>query len=151
MNLNVKILREFDMLNTFYTNKKNYNDDAGLDLIIPENHIIPGKAISYKIPLGIQCEPYNFNSGYYLYPRSSIIKTSLRLANSVGIIDYGYRGEIMAVVDNVSENEYLLEKGKVLFQLCSPSLLPLGLENIYNNDYIFKKTERGVGGFGSTN
>ena len=42
--------------------------------------------------------------GYYLYPRSSIVKTGLRLANSVGIIDAGYRGEIIAVVDNIDKN-----------------------------------------------
>ena len=36
------------------------------------------------------------NIGYYLYPRSSISKTPLILANSVGIIDSGYRGNIKA-------------------------------------------------------
>ena len=34
-------------------------------------------------------------------PRSSIVKTPLRLSNSVGVIDRGYRGQVTAVVDNL--------------------------------------------------
>ena len=60
--------------------------------------------------------------GYYLYPRSSISKGKLRLSNSVGIIDYGYRGDIMAAVDNIGDTDYHIEKGERLFQLCSPDL-----------------------------
>ena len=43
---------------------------------------------------------YLYYVSYYLYPRSSVsTKTPLRLANSVGIIDSGYRGNIKAVFD----------------------------------------------------
>ena len=38
-------------------------------------------------------------------PRSSISKTPLRLANSIGLIDGGYRGEIMAPCDNIKNSE----------------------------------------------
>ena len=38
-------------------------------------------------------------------PRSSISKTPLRMSNSVGLIDGGYRGEIMASVDNISDDD----------------------------------------------
>ena len=41
----------------------------------------------------------SFSTGFYLHPRSSISKTKLRLANSTGIIDAGYRGHIMAMFD----------------------------------------------------
>ena len=34
-------------------------------------------------------------SGYYLYPCSSIVKTPFKVANTVGIIDSGYRGEVI--------------------------------------------------------
>ena len=67
------------------------------------------KAISIKYG----CKYY-----YYLYPRSSISKTPLRLCNSVGIIDAGYRGNIMAFVDNIDEDYDL---GTRLFQLCDPN------------------------------
>ncbi|SVA76917.1 uncharacterized protein METZ01_LOCUS129771, partial [marine metagenome] len=44
-------------------------------------------------------------------PRSSIAKTPLRLCNSIGLIDGGYRGEIMAVVDNIKKESYTVEPG----------------------------------------
>ena len=56
-------------------------------------------------------------------PRSSISKTPLRLANSIGLIDGGYRGEIMAMCDNIKTDSYTVEKGQRLFQIvcdCSP-------------------------------
>ena len=37
-----------------------------------------------------------------MYPRSSIYKTPLRLANNTGIIDSGYRGNLMGAFDNIS-------------------------------------------------
>jgi len=43
-----------------------------------------------------------FNTGYYMYPRSSLSKTQLRLANSVGIIDSGYRGHLTGMFDVVN-------------------------------------------------
>ena len=48
-----------------------------------------------------------FNTGYYMYPRSSLSKTKLRLANSVGIIDSGYRGNLIGMFDliNMKVNE----------------------------------------------
>ena len=52
------------------------------------------------IKLGISCEPLD-GKAYYLFPRSSISKTPLRMSNSIGLIDGGYRGEIMASCDNI--------------------------------------------------
>ena len=83
---------------------------------------------------------------YYLYPRSSITKTPLRLANSVGIIDAGYRGNIIACVDNIKNGEYIIEAGSRLFQICSSDLSPISIE-IVNS---LPETSRGIGGFGST-
>ena len=65
-----------------------------------------------KVDFQIQCaaQMYTdankvYNTGFYLYPRSSISKTNLRLANSVGIIDAGYRGHIMGMFDIVNIDE----------------------------------------------
>ena len=52
-------------------------------------------------------------------PRSSISKTPPRLCNAIGLIDAGYRGEIMAAVDNIKQESYEVEKGQRLFQLVS--------------------------------
>ena len=98
-----------------------------------------------KIKLGISCEADN-KKGYFLFPRSSISKTPLRMSNSIGLIDGGYRGEIMAVCDNIKDYEFKINKGDRLFQLVSSDLSPITFEIVKN----LSKTTRGGGGFGST-
>ena len=130
----------------FYDTKKNYDTDSGFDLSVPRNHVVPPNATSYKMPLGVACIP-DVKQGYYLYPRSSIVKTPLRLANSVGIIDCAYTGEIIAMVDNVSSEPFKVDAGTRLFQLCSPDLKPF--ESITFVEEL-PVTERGANGFGSS-
>ena len=129
-------------------NPNNPNQDSGLDLVTSEDIIIPSFARSYKIHLKTYCsvECDTKIHGYYLYPRSSISKTPLRMANSVGVIDYGYRGEIMACVDNISNEDYMIEKGTRLFQLCAPDLSLVTFQLVDK----LSDTDRGIGGFGST-
>ena len=83
---------------------------------------------------------------YLLMARSSISKTPLRLSNSVGLIDAGYRGEIMAAVDNIKDFSFSLEKGQRLFQLVSMNGDAIHFELVDT----LSKTSRGEGGFGST-
>ena len=73
-------------------------------------------------------------------------KTPLRLSNSVGIIDAGYRGNIMAIVDNLSDEDFVIEQNTRLFQLCSPDLSPISFEVVNE----LSETSRGSGGLGST-
>lgn len=132
-----------------YNSHTNYHPgDSGLDLFCPKD-ILVKSGETVKIDLEIQCESLkdNHNVSYYLYPRSSIVKTPLRLANSVGIIDAGYRGNIMAFVDNIKGEDFLVEKGTRLFQICSGDLSPLTFELVNE----LSDTSRGTGGFGSTN
>ena len=88
---------------------------------------------------------------YYLYPRSSTgSKTRLRMANSVGIIDSGYRGNIIAMFDNIGNEDYKVMEGDRLVQICAPNIeYPLKLR-IVNKLEDLGLTERGAGGFGST-
>ena len=123
--------------------------DAGLDLYCPGNlEVLPGqtKCIDFKI----QCEGLSDSDArnvcYYLYPRSSISKTPFRLANSVGIIDAGYRGNLMAMVDNTSKEVQTIQKGTRLFQICGRYLEPIHLELVE----LLSESERGNEGFGST-
>lgn len=126
--------------------------DAGVDLFCVEDQIIPAKALGHTIDFKIVCcrllNPHSSNEfgAYYLYPRSSISKSPLRLANSVGIIDAGYRGNIMAKVDNLSDEPYTIKAGDRLFQICMPDLR----SPIVVVSSVEKNTERGSGGFGST-
>jgi hypothetical protein len=147
--------------------------DSGFDLFIPfdyseheygytDNRLSP---VTFRAPLGVKCSMSRFNAvykkssatGYYLYPRSSIVKTPFRLSNSVGIIDSGYRGEIMAVVDNIDAvnndiktclSKYMPPMSR-MFQICSPTLEPFMIQ-IVDSEEKLGLTERGSGGFGST-
>ena len=68
------------------------------------------------------------------------------MANSVGIIDAGYRGNIMAKVRNVSLNDTIVTENEKLFQICSPTLEPIKIKIVEN----LSNSSRGDGGFGST-
>ena len=142
------IKTENDTLKTMYTNNQFYNPgDSGLDLFCPETITIqPGE--THKINLQINCEALSEggNVSYYLYPRSSIIKTPLRMSNCVGIIDAGYRGDIIACVDNIKDYPYEIKQGDRLFQICAGDLSPFEYELVDN----LSNTRRGDGGFGST-
>jgi len=136
-----------------YRNHSSYNDgDSGLDLFFPEDVTLKYGDCGIKVNLQIQCEAMDLNStrnlSYYLYPRSSISKTPVRMANSVGIIDAGYRGDIIVALDHIDENilEYTIQKGTRLFQICSPVLEPIRMQL---TDTL-SQTQRGGGGFGST-
>ena len=68
------------------------------------------------------------------------------MANSIGLIDGGYRGEIMAVCDNIKTESYTIEKGQRLFQLVATDSSVIDYELVET----LEMTTRGTGGFGST-
>lgn len=106
--------------------------------------------------------PFNAPTGFYLYPRSSISKTRMRLANSVGIIDAGYRGDIIAAVDTIGlfgsndiwhvwkETLSPIQKYDRYFQLCAPDLSAFQVHIVDTEAELGALTTRGEGGFGST-
>ena len=128
-----------------YASHGHFHDgDAGLDLYILEDlEIAAGE--TKLIKLGISCEPMN-GKAYYLFPRSSISKTPLRMSNSIGLIDGGYRGEIMASCDNIKDFNFKIEKGQRLFQLVAVDSSPISYKVVDE----LSETTRGKGGFGST-
>ena len=89
----------------------------------------------------------NNSMPFYLYMRSSLSKTKIRLANSVGIIDKGYRGDICAYFDVLGED--ILELYQRPIQLCAHDLGYFNVIIVDNFDE-FKNTTRGENGFGST-
>ncbi len=161
MLLNLQVLTDDESVIKHYE-KYIYNQstDSGLDIIMPHDVIVPAKSFSNKIKLGIKCEvnTSNFTNfrnnvhGYMLLPRSSTgSKTKLRLSNQVGVIDFEYRGEIMALVDNFDDEDFVIKKGERYFQLVAPDFKPINIINLINKDCSLSLTERGEGGFGSTN
>ena len=121
-----------------------HQGDAGLDLFIPQEQTIKSGETAL-IKLQLACEPEN-NQPYLLMPRSSIAKTPLRLCNSIGLIDGGYRGEIMAAVDNIKTEDYTVEPNQRLFQLVAMNGAPITFEIVDE----LSDSSRGEGGFGST-
>lgn len=133
----------------------NHFPDSGFDVFVPkEQDMIPEQV--NKVDLFIKCEMVrhvnreNIPNGFCLYPRSSISKTKFRLANNVGIIDSGYRGNLGAMFDVVySSQEVKCEKHQRLVQICVPTLSPFKVV-IVESDSELSTTRRGSGGFGST-
>jgi dUTP pyrophosphatase len=141
-------------LKELYKKRANHEDDSGVDLYFPDEGIVPGmfngKVVTSKINFEIRCEMKlrDKNIAYMLVPRSSISKTGLRMANSIGIIDKGYTGDIIAAVDNFGP-QYTIKRGERLFQIVAPNLAPLKVV-VLEDDEELSTTERGDGGFGST-
>ena len=139
-----------------------YCFNAGFDLysgnIINEEYL----KYNYNIILDhkIKCA-MKFNGkyvSYYLYSRSSTAtKTPLRLANSVGIIDSGYRGNIKSVFDiNLAyfkfNKDFTLESNNRYVQITPPDLSNYPMKVVIVDDItkLGNLTSRGTLGFGST-
>jgi dUTP pyrophosphatase len=162
MELKIFIEENKELHDLYKTQATNHNTkllnncflDAGFDLFCPNSLNCEMNSIN-KINLGIKCSAQiitdtgkRFNTGYYIFPRSSTSKTPLRLANSVGIIDSGYRNNLMVVFD--SKSLYLIEEHTRLFQICAPSLVPIYIKLVDKEEDLGDETERNLGGFGST-
>ena len=131
-----------------------YCYNSGFDLFCPTN-IECTHINKYMLDHNIACSmTYKGNYvGYYLYVRSSTpIKTPLRLANNVGIIDSGYRGNIKGCFDIIdTKNNFNFEKGNRYMQLCPPDIgkpMKVYIVDAFHN--LGKKNNRYCGGFGST-
>ena len=138
-------IKPFDNdIKKYYLNHGHFHKgDAGIDLFIPKKIVFEPKQ-SLPIHMNVSCELED--KPYFLLPRSSISKTPLRLANSIGLIDGGYRGELMAMCDNIKNVSYTVEKGQRLFQIVACDCSPI----TYDLTDQLSETSRGAGGFGST-
>lgn len=123
-----------------------HDSDAAADLYAMEDIEIPAHFLSVPVKTGVHIQ---LPEGWVamILPRSSIgAKTSLRLSNSQGVIDSGYRGEVRALYDNIGTESYTIHKGDRIAQMY---IMP---------SYRFKArvvdsledSDRGEAGFGST-
>ena len=127
----------------------NPKKDSGFDLFVPQDVILPPGEITL-INMNVRCSVYKNGEPcpYYMYSRSSTpIKYGLILANSVGIIDCGYRGPLMASFYNTRSIPVEIKQGTRLVQICMPNLsYDFSVKLVESLD----ETKRGEGGFGST-
>jgi dUTP pyrophosphatase len=119
---------------------------AGADLCacLDEDVIIaPGELRA--VPTGIAVEiPEGY--GGFLFSRSSMGKYGVTLANSVGVIDSDYRGEIQVLLLNRGNEPFGVKNGDRIAQLV---IMPVGMAR-FSEKSTLSDTERGAGGFGST-
>jgi dUTP pyrophosphatase len=153
--------------------EKNIYPDSGFDLYLSDNFNVSEKYFahsntflfngenntvnSFKIDFEIKCEMqtfmengnYSIPSAFFLFPRSSISKTPIRLANSIGLIDSGYRGNIIGAFDYINKNSTLpfeLKKYDRIVQIVHPNTYRIFVELVDE----LTDSERGAGAFGST-
>lgn len=115
--------------------------DAGMDLTaVWENQTMD--VITYGTGLAVEIP-----NGYVglLFPRSSIYKTKMSLTNAVGVIDSGYRGEIMMKF-KVTDKRMMYQVGDRIGQLV---IMPYPEVEFEEVDEL-SETSRGAGGYGST-
>jgi dUTP pyrophosphatase len=163
--LNVLVKSNDEEIISYYENYKSHHlGDSGIDLITPQDVIVYKNSIG-TVDYQVACSMVNIETdefvSYYMYPRSSISSTPFLLANSVGIIDAGYRGTFkgtgFALLRSLKKNgkfyntndkdvNQIITKGSKLCQICAPVLSPIIVRVVSELD----ETSRGSGGFGST-
>lgn len=126
-----------------------HEGDAAFDFFLPEDVTIPPNSSlvnGFKVPLGIAVE---IPRGYFLeiFPRSSTgLNTPLRVSNSVGVVDEGYRGELCLILDNLDCVGHRLHAGERIAQ----GILRPRVEAEIIAVSELADSERGKNGTGST-
>lgn len=164
----------------FYRRDTNFaaNDNAGFDLFVSKDTTIPvGKVMLLELGCRarlVRCYPDEMEEEvhFWLAPRSSIWKSGVVMANSMGIIDRTYRGILMGAVTPIpkpdTEDYRMIDgsnvkvytdcnrldriqvdiaKGQRLFQIVAPDMGWIKEVRIVDS---LSETSRGEGGFGST-
>ena len=126
--------------------KQQHVNDAGIDLRAANDYFIePGDTVLVKCGIHLEIAP-----GFVglIFPRSGLAtKHGVSLANSVGVIDSDYRGEIMCAM--VSNRMHTINRYDRIAQLVTVPILQSGYE-IVDSLLELSTTARGAGGFGST-
>jgi len=156
--INLQLLENNKKLYDNSIRNGNMKNDSGFDLYVPHTVTIEPGEIKL-INMGVKClvkkiysvekfpNEERLSSPYYLYARSSVSKRGIILVNSVGIIDSGYRGPLMAAFYNTKKEAVTIESGDRIVQICMPNLsYHFNVELVDTLD----KTERGENGLGST-
>lgn len=114
--------------------------DAGMDVYAiskneTEKFIEYGTGLTFEVPLGYVM---------LIFPRSSVTNKDLMLKNSVGVLDSGYRGELVFRFNKFGNNNY--EIGERVGQIIVLPFPEIEFEEVEN----LLESSRGRGGWGST-
>lgn len=126
-----------------YTPKKATDTDSGWDLYLISKIKEENGVTFYDTGIAVQSPP-----GFYLQlvGRSSISKSGYMLANNIGIIDNGYRGNIIVALVKINPNA-----GDIVLPARLVQIIPTP---IVNSNFVevnsLDSTDRGQGGFGSS-
>ena len=141
----ISLLPHNSLIAEYYENHSTYHPgDSGLDLFMPEDVTI--KAGETRIiSLQIKCAATESGAptSYLLFPRSSIAKTPLRLSNSIGLIDSGYRGDIKVALDNFN---FLLSDGDSIHVPSYPGVVQV-IGEVYNPGYVQFRKRRNLNSY----
>lgn len=126
--------------------------DAGLDLTAVSKEFDKDGNVVYDVGLAFEI-PYGYVG--LLFPRSSNAKKDLTLTNSVGVLDSGYRGSVMfkykpTITYGTRDKEIGIESYEIGDRVGQIIILPYPQIEFQEVDEL-SSTERGSGGFGSTN
>ena len=142
INVKIKLLRK----NAKIPQQKN-KGDAGFDLyanidqdvqVAPRSTMLIKTGIAIEIPEGYAA---------FVVPRSGLsLKTPLRISNSPGTIDCGYRNEVGVIIDNLGDGIITIHPGDRIAQLL---FMKVEYIKFIEVDKL-SDSERGMGGFGST-
>ncbi len=140
MSLTLKIIRlDKDLPMPTYS----YPGDAAFDLTASEKiTLLPGERVQIKTGLKMEI-PEGFVG--FIWDKSGLSHKS-GLKTLGGVVDSGYRGEVMVGIINLSKDSYIFERGNKVAQMC---IQKKEVVNIVEVDEI-SDTVRGSGGFGST-
>lgn len=117
--------------------------DAGMDIFVAENVTInPGESIGIKSGLAFEVPEGCVG---LLWDKSGLsIKHGIKILG--GVLDSGFRGEVVVGVINLGKEPYTFEKGHKLTQLLIQPIINVDIEEVES----LSETERGEGGLGST-
>lgn len=139
--MQVKIKRLYD--NAVLPTKA-HSSDAGWDLYahsrsLDNKNIVYGTGVAFEVPE---------NYVGLLFPRSSNAKTDLLLSNSVGVLDSGYRGEVLFKFKIATQKSIIdiYEVGDRIGQLI---IIPYPEVEFIEVSEL-SETDRGCGGYGSS-
>ena len=134
--------------------KKGTDGAAGYDVrYIGENTLTLNPGDRVKVPLGFAIHIGNPDIAAILMPRSGLGSKGLRLANTIGLIDSDYQGEIAAVIEwhPLDKNDDLtsltIEPGDRFIQMVFLPIVSTDLGEVFE---FTSSTQRGEGGYGST-